>query len=210
MAAVASFELAGSLAKSSGPVRRFTTCLLQSLIRPYNEQAVGVNAEFVFPSFHSTSSLSLFPQLPCASFFVCPFMRRLEPPYPSFTLVMSLLEGDVLRAPTYHDWYHANTTSPSCRECQDRLMKTVDYRYTEEPVFEEPPSMTLHPQRVGDDILDCDVSMLDLNSSVRREVAVNVRRGDSAKVPVIIQTVVLAFKRSYRALRSRNPAHGDH
>ncbi|GBE77648.1 hypothetical protein SCP_0105280 [Sparassis crispa] len=137
-------------------------------------------------------------------------MRRLEPPYPSFTLVMSLLKSDVLRAPTYHDWYHANTSSPGCRECKDRLMKTVDYRYTEEPMFEEPPSVTLFPHRIGDDNSDGDVSTLDLNSSVRRGVAVTACPGDSTKVPAIVQTVVLAVKRSYRALRARNPSRGDH
>ncbi|KAL6304775.1 hypothetical protein BKA93DRAFT_781386 [Sparassis latifolia] len=89
---------------------------------------MAVNAHFSFsPSTTHPHSpcLSTSLKTPCAFTFVRAFMRRLEPPYPSFTLVMSLLESDVLRAPTYHDWYHANTSSPGCRECKDRLMVSL-------------------------------------------------------------------------------------
>ncbi|OJT04316.1 hypothetical protein TRAPUB_4950 [Trametes pubescens] len=70
-------------------------------------------------------------------------MPRIDPPYPSFTFVLSkpLPRNDrSSRLPAYRA-SHMGRYHPYARvapsQCQDRLMNTIDYRYADEPLWEE-------------------------------------------------------------------------
>ncbi|KAH9856922.1 hypothetical protein C2E23DRAFT_881421 [Lenzites betulinus] len=72
-------------------------------------------------------------------------MRRVDPPYPSFALVLSTpqprpRQPPPSRLPPYRA-AHMGRYHPYARvspgPCQDRLMNTVDYRFTEEPLWED-------------------------------------------------------------------------
>ncbi|KAL1944471.1 hypothetical protein VTO73DRAFT_2901 [Trametes versicolor] len=70
-------------------------------------------------------------------------MPRIDPPYPSFTFVLSkpLPRNDrSSRLPAYRA-SHMGRYHPYARvapsQCQDRLMTTIDYRYADEPLWEE-------------------------------------------------------------------------
>ncbi|KAI0831344.1 hypothetical protein BC628DRAFT_1336438 [Trametes gibbosa] len=70
-------------------------------------------------------------------------MPRVDPAYPSFTLVLTAPQPrnpPTSRLPAYRA-AHVGRYHPYARvvpgHCQDRLMNTVDYRYVEAPLWEE-------------------------------------------------------------------------
>ncbi|KAI0374931.1 hypothetical protein BV20DRAFT_1048933 [Pilatotrama ljubarskyi] len=75
-------------------------------------------------------------------------MPRIDPPYPSITLVLSsppqIRNTRSSRLPAYRA-SHMERYHPYPRvvpeRCRDRLLRTVDYRYVEDPLWEEEAAM---------------------------------------------------------------------
>ncbi|KAI0636932.1 hypothetical protein C8Q77DRAFT_535431 [Trametes polyzona] len=93
-------------------------------------------------------------------------MPRIDPPYPSFTFVLTApppRTNASSRLPAYRA-SHMGRYHPYPRvapgRCQDRLMNTIDYRYVEEPLWEEDAADV---QRVG--ATGCEGDSISTNAS---------------------------------------------
>ncbi|KAI0647068.1 hypothetical protein C8Q79DRAFT_602519 [Trametes meyenii] len=98
-------------------------------------------------------------------------MRKPDPPFPSFTLMMAQFNNDSLRLPSYRESlvvrYHPYPRKPS--KSTD-LMQTVDCRYEEEPSPSinggDASSASLDP--VDDIALNLDRAMSEEEAGVKR------------------------------------------
>ncbi|KAH9854245.1 hypothetical protein C2E23DRAFT_884343 [Lenzites betulinus] len=119
-------------------------------------------------------------------------MRKPDPAFPSFTLMMNQWNNDTLRLPSYRESlvvrFHPYPRKES--KSANALMKTVDYRYEEEP--EVPHSEDIAPQASTDDV---DDTALSLHRALSKGGAVVKRR---RSLTALIIDLALALREGYR------------
>ncbi|KAI0374908.1 hypothetical protein BV20DRAFT_400886 [Pilatotrama ljubarskyi] len=122
-------------------------------------------------------------------------MRKPDPPFPSFTLMMNQYSNDSLRLPSYRESlvirYHPYARKQT--KTADRLMQKVDYRYEEPaPVPNEEDTSTLSPDTV-------EGIALNLDRAMSRDGTVEVKRRRS--LTSLIIDLALAVRDGYRSSR---------
>ncbi|KAI9064471.1 hypothetical protein FKP32DRAFT_1603244 [Trametes sanguinea] len=151
-------------------------------------------------------------------------MTRLDPPYPSISFVLSPpppRNDRSSRLPAYR-CTHMHRYHPYPRDfpgrCEDRLMRTVDYRYEDEPLWEEPDDAHRRSVLTCEELVSSDLHPYNdsappvagegVEASVEDNDGLDVAfsftisgSGMSVKLAAIVFDILAAMRRRYRAAK---------
>ncbi|KAI0362140.1 hypothetical protein OH77DRAFT_22459 [Trametes cingulata] len=137
-------------------------------------------------------------------------MPRVDPPYPSITLVLSSplqpRNNRSSRLPAYRA-SHMERFHPYPRvvpeRCRDRLLRTVDYRYVEDPLWEEEGVMEEGRVSIGGE--DADAANIHLQHESASSVGVQDEKPvrDAAEPQESRSKLMAALSDIFTALRSK-------
>ncbi|EIW60337.1 uncharacterized protein TRAVEDRAFT_63913 [Trametes versicolor FP-101664 SS1] len=123
-------------------------------------------------------------------------MPKLDPPFPSFTLMMHEYQNDSLRLPSYRESlvvrFHPYPRKQSKSEA---LMQKVDYRYEEPAPAQDEEVTPPTPTEEGNNVALC----LDRAMSKEKDGDVGVKRRRS--LTALIIDLALAVRNGYRTPR---------
>ncbi|KAI0331092.1 hypothetical protein GY45DRAFT_1336403 [Cubamyces sp. BRFM 1775] len=165
---------------------------------------------------------------------------RIDPPYPSITFVLSTAPPQLLplplqpnppprnarssRLPAYRvshmGRYHPYPrVAPAAERCEDPLMSTVDYRYVEEPLWEEESEASVDSghataggQTVGDEAsANVEPSPIASTDSVSGQTATDPGSQLSrSKFVTSLSEMIVMLRRKYLSLQFRTFLKAQH